>query len=80
VRVRKEERTILVRLHDDYDTSRRKYPSPHILDGEDANRIVQSIAAITSFSGARRLPKMIVADHRRRLIDASGSASYIRHQ
>jgi predicted alpha/beta superfamily hydrolase len=55
-----EERTILVHLPDDYDTSSRRYPVLYILDGEDVDRFKQSIAAITFSSGARRLPKMIV--------------------
>ena len=55
-----EERTILVHLPDDYETSTRKYPVLYVLDGEGTHRFIQSIAAITFYSGARRLPTMIV--------------------
>ena len=55
-----EERTLLVHLPDDYETSSRKYPVLYVLDGEGTHRFIQSIAAITFYSGARRLPTMIV--------------------
>lgn len=59
-KVLSEERTLLVHLPDDYETSSKKYPVLYILDGEDTHRFIQSIAAITFYSGARQLPKMIV--------------------
>jgi len=55
-----EDRTILVNLPDDYETSRKQYPVLYILDGEATHRFIHSIAAITFYSGVRRLPRMIV--------------------
>jgi predicted alpha/beta superfamily hydrolase len=55
-----ENRTLFVHLPDDYATSSKRYPLLYILDAEDTHRFIQSIAAITFYSGIRRLPKMIV--------------------
>ena len=59
-KVLNEERTILVHLPDDYKSSSKKYPVLYVLDAEDTQRYIQGIMAITYYSGARRLPKMIV--------------------
>jgi len=59
-KVLNEERTLLVHLSDDYETSARKYPVLYVLDGEGTHRFIQSITAITFYSGARRMPNMIV--------------------
>lgn len=55
-----EDRTILVNLPDDYETSSKIYPILYILDGEDIHRLIRSLAAITFYSGVRRFPKMII--------------------
>jgi predicted alpha/beta superfamily hydrolase len=55
-----EERRLLVHLPDDYETSSNKYPVLYVLDGEGTHRFIRSISAITFYSGARRMPKMIV--------------------
>ena len=55
-----EDRAILVSLPDDYETTSKTYPVLYVLDGEDVHRFIQSITAITFYSGVRRLPKMIV--------------------
>lgn len=55
-----EERQILIHLPNDYKTSSGKYPVMIILDAEDVQRFAQSIAAITFYSGVRRMPKMII--------------------
>ncbi len=59
-KVLNEERTLLIHLPDEYETTTKKYPVLYILDGEGTHRFIQSIAAITFYSGARRLPKMII--------------------
>jgi predicted alpha/beta superfamily hydrolase len=55
-----EKRTILVHLPDNYETSSKKYPVLYVLDAEDSQRFINSIAAITFNSRIRRLPRMIV--------------------
>lgn len=59
-KVLNEERGFLVHLPDDYESSSRSYPVLYILDAENSELFLQSIAAITFFSGARRVPNMIV--------------------
>ena len=59
-KVLSEERTLLVFLPDDYETSSKRYPVLYVLDGEGTHRFIQSIAAITFYSGMRQLPKMII--------------------
>jgi len=59
-KVLNEERTILVHLPVDYETSGKKYPVLFVLDAEGTQRYIQGITALTFYSGARRLPKMIV--------------------
>jgi enterochelin esterase-like enzyme len=55
-----EERRLFIHLPTDYETSSNKYPVLYVLDGEDNQRFIQSIRAITFFSEVRRIPKMIV--------------------
>jgi predicted alpha/beta superfamily hydrolase len=55
-----EGRTLLVHLPDDYHDSIKRYPVLYALDAEGTSRFTQSVAAISYYSGTRRMPKMIV--------------------
>jgi predicted alpha/beta superfamily hydrolase len=53
----KEKRKIIIRLPDDYDTSKKDYPTLYLLDG-DNNSLLEAVS-VTNKLG-RDIPKMIV--------------------
>ena len=57
----KENRTIIINLPDDYNSSPKRYPVLFVLDAEDQKRYNLSLAGYNYFNGVRHLPKMIIA-------------------
>jgi predicted alpha/beta superfamily hydrolase len=55
----KEKRKIIIRLPDDYDTSKKAYPVLYLLDG-NTNSLLHTVSVINKLSGDENIPKMIV--------------------
>src|SRR5262245_40868136 len=55
----KENRKILIRLPDDYDTSKKTYPVLYLLDG-NSNSLLETVSAINKLGSDENIPKMIV--------------------
>jgi len=55
----KEKRKIIIRLPDDYDTSKKTYPVLYLLDG-NSNSLLETVSAINKLDLDENIPKMIV--------------------
>jgi predicted alpha/beta superfamily hydrolase len=55
----KEKRKIIIRLPDDYDTSKKTYPVLYLLDG-NSNSLFETVSAINKLGLDENIPKMIV--------------------
>ena len=55
----KEKRKIIIRLPDDYDTSKKTYPVLYLLDG-DSNSLLETVSAMNKLGWDENIPKMIV--------------------
>ena len=55
----KENRKIIIRLPDEYDTSKRTYPVLYLLDGNNSN-LIETVSAMNKLGSDVNIPKMIV--------------------
>jgi len=55
----KEIRKIIIRLPDDYDTSKKMYPVLYLLDGT-SNSVLETVSAMNKLGSDENIPKMIV--------------------
>ena len=55
----KEKRKIIIRLPDDYDTSKKMYPVLYLLDG-NSNSVLETVSAMNKLGSDENIPKMIV--------------------
>jgi predicted alpha/beta superfamily hydrolase len=55
----KEKRKIIIRLPDDYDTSKKTYPALYLLDG-DNNSLFEAVSTLNKLGRDENIPKMIV--------------------
>ena len=55
----KEKRKIIIRLPNDYDTSKKTYPVLYLLDGDD-NSLLHTVSAMNKLGRDENIPKMIV--------------------
>jgi predicted alpha/beta superfamily hydrolase len=55
----KEKRKIIIRLPDDYDTSKKTYPVLYLLDG-NSNGLLETVSAMNKLELDENIPKMIV--------------------
>lgn len=55
----KEKRKIIIRLPDDYDTSKKNYPVLYLLDG-NSNSLLETISAMNKLGSDESIPKMMV--------------------
>ena len=55
----KEKRNIIIRLPEDYDTSKKMYPVLFLLDG-NSNSVLETVSAMNKLGSDENIPKMIV--------------------
>jgi predicted alpha/beta superfamily hydrolase len=55
----KENRKIIIRLPDDYDTSKRMYPVLYLLDGT-SNSVLETVSVMNKLGADENIPEMIV--------------------
>ena len=58
-RILKENRKIIIRLPDEYDTSKKLYPVLYLLDGNNSS-VLETVSAINKLGSDENIPKMIV--------------------